>query len=127
MHPLRRLRRRIEKLGPYPSLLLVAVPLAVVEPLKLGIVVLAGQGHWLGGAIAMGCAYAVSLFITHWLFKVVKPKLLRLAWFARLWDWLVAWAATIRGWFAKFAKLARWRPRPRPRRALRPKVRPARR
>ena len=33
----------------------------------------------------MVCAYAVSLFVTHWLFVVVKPKLLTLPWFARAW------------------------------------------
>lgn len=79
------LRHRIERLPPYPSLLLVAVPLAVVEPLKLAIVFFVGDGHWIGGLIAMLCAYAVSLFITHWLFGVVKPKLMKLSWFAAFW------------------------------------------
>jgi hypothetical protein len=84
------LRRQIEKLPPYPSLLIVAVPLAVVEPLKLVIVFFAGEGHWIGGAIGMICAYAVSLFLTHWLFGLVKPKLLTIPWFARSWRWLVS-------------------------------------
>jgi hypothetical protein len=82
-------RRRIERLGPYPSLLLVAVPLAVVEPLKVAIVFFAGSGHWITGTIAMICAYAISLFVTHWLFRIVRPKLLRLPWFAAFWTWLV--------------------------------------
>ena len=84
------LRRRIERLRPYPSLLLVAVPLAVVEPLKVAIVFFAGSGHWITGTIAMICAYAVSLFVTHWLFRIVRPKLLRLPWFAAFWTWLIA-------------------------------------
>ena len=67
------LRRRIERLRPYPSLLLVAVPLAVVEPLKVAIVFFAGSGHWITGTIAMICAYAVSLFVTHWLLRIVWP------------------------------------------------------
>ena len=79
MRLLRLPRRRIERLGPYPSLFLVAVPLAVVEPLKVAIVFFAGSGHWITGTIAMICAYAVSLFVTHWLFRVVRPKLLRSA------------------------------------------------
>jgi hypothetical protein len=83
------LRRRIEKLRPYPSLLIVAVPLALVEPLKLAIVFFAGEGHWVTGAIGMICVYAVSLFLTHWLFGVVKPKLLTIPWFARGWRWFV--------------------------------------
>jgi hypothetical protein len=84
------LRRAIEKLPPYPALLILVVPLAVVEPLKLVIVFFAGEGHWLVGAISMICAYAISLFLTHWLFEVVKPKLLTIPWFARGWRWFVA-------------------------------------
>jgi hypothetical protein len=87
---LQRLRRRIEKLPPYPALLILAVPLAVVEPFKLVIVLFAGEGHWLTGAIGMICAYAISLFLTDWLFGVIKPKLLTIPWFARGWRWFVA-------------------------------------
>jgi hypothetical protein len=90
MRFLHRLERRIQRLGPYPALLLVAVPLAVVEPLKLAIVFMMGKGHWITGMIAMLCAYAVSLFITHWLFGVVKPTLLTLPRFAAVWTWLAA-------------------------------------
>jgi ABC-type transport system involved in cytochrome bd biosynthesis fused ATPase/permease subunit len=86
---LRYLRRRIEKLGPYPSLFLLAVPLAVVEPLKLATLFMVGSGHWITGSIAMLCAYAVSLLLTHVLFKIVKAKLLTLPWFAALWTWFV--------------------------------------
>jgi hypothetical protein len=48
-----------------------------------------GSGHWITGSIAMLSAYAVSLLLTHILFKIVKPKLLTLPWFAALWTWLV--------------------------------------
>lgn len=106
------LQRRIERLGPYPSLLLVAVPLAVAEPLKVAILFLAGSGHWIAGTIAMICAYAVSLFVTHWLFRIVRPKLLELPWFAALWCWLVAVWKTVSAW---------------PRRAFLPQRRVARR
>ena len=85
---LRSLRRCIERLGPYQSLLLVAVPLAIVEPLKLAVIFIAGDGHWITGAITMICAYAVSLFVAHWVFGIVKPKLLTLPWFAAFWNWL---------------------------------------
>jgi hypothetical protein len=87
---LRSLRHRIKGLGPYPSLVLVVAPLAVVEPLKLMTLFIVGSGHWITGTIAMLCAYAVSLFITHWLFRIVKPKLLKLPWFASAWRWLIA-------------------------------------
>jgi hypothetical protein len=85
------LRRQIERLPPYPALFVLAVPLALVEPCKLVIVVLAGEGHWLTGAIGMICAYVISLFLTHCLFGVVEPKLLTIPWFARWWRWFIAW------------------------------------
>lgn len=83
-------RKAIERLRPYPSLLLVAVPLAIVEPLKLGVLFFAGTGHWITGAIAMICAYAVSLFVTERLFVLVKPKLMELSWFAAGWTSFVS-------------------------------------
>jgi hypothetical protein len=83
---------------PYPSLVLAAVPLAVVEPLKLATIFIIGKGHWITGAIAMLCAYAVSLFVTHRLFAIVKPKLLTLPWFAAMWKRLVAVWNAVRKW-----------------------------
>jgi hypothetical protein len=87
---LRRLRRQIERIPPYPALLILAGPLAVVEPLKLATVFIAGEGHWIRGGLLMLFAYAVSLFVAHWLFVVVEPKLLTLPCFARVWARFVA-------------------------------------
>jgi hypothetical protein len=87
---LRRWRRQIERLPPYPAFLILAVPLAVVEPLKLATIFIAGEGHWITGGVVMLFAYAISLFVTEWLFVIVKPKLLTLPWFARAWAWFVA-------------------------------------
>jgi hypothetical protein len=90
MYDLRRLRRHVERLPPYPSLVLVMMPLAVVEPLKLATLFVIGSGHWITGMITMLFAYAVSLFVTHRLFGIVKPKLLTLPWFAGIWMRLAA-------------------------------------
>jgi hypothetical protein len=40
-----RLRRFIEGLGPYQSLVLLLVPASLVEPLKLVAIAVAGEGH----------------------------------------------------------------------------------
>jgi hypothetical protein len=85
-----RLRRSIERLGPYQSLVLLLIPTSLVEPLKLIAVAVAGEGHWVTGTIMIVVAYAASLFLVERLFRIVKPKLLTLPWFARLWDWFVA-------------------------------------
>jgi hypothetical protein len=97
-------RRRIERLPRYPALIILAGPLAVVEPLKLATVFIAGEGHWITGGLVMIFAYAVSLFVTHWLFKIVKPKLLTFRWFARAWTTFVSIRNKSRRWLAKSVK-----------------------
>lgn len=96
---LRSLRHRIERLGSYPSLFLVAVPLVIVEPLKLVVLFIAGDGHWITGTITMICAYGVSLFVTHWVFGIVKPKLMKLPWFVVSWNWLANLWRRVTAWF----------------------------
>lgn len=50
------LKRTIKNLGPYPSLLLLAVPTETVEPLKLVALAVAGEGHWITGtAMIVAC------------------------------------------------------------------------
>jgi hypothetical protein len=93
-HPL---RRSIERLSPNVSLALLAVPAALVEPLKLLAVIIFGTGHWITGTLMMAVAYALSLFAVERLFRIVKPKLLELRWFAAGWKRFVAvraWAAS---------------------------------
>ena len=84
---LARARRRLQQMGPYLSLLLLLVPLMLVEPLKLAALFIAGKGHWITGTGVLVGAYIVSLFFVERLFRVLKPKLLMLPWFAKLWHW----------------------------------------
>ena len=84
------LRRTIEGLRPYPSLLLLGLPMATVEPLKLAAVALAGKGHWISGTVMIASCYAFSLLVVERLFVIVKPKLLTIPWFARVWSRFVA-------------------------------------
>jgi hypothetical protein len=83
-------RRAVERFGPYQSLMLLAVPLCVVEPLKLVAVAVAGKGHWITGTGMIIVAYAGSIFVVERLFLIVKPKLLTLEWFAWAWTRFVA-------------------------------------
>jgi len=103
-HPqglLQSLRRFVKRLGPYQSLVLLLVPVSLVEPLKLVAVVVVGEGHWITGTVMIIAAYAASLLLVERLFVMVKPKLLRLPWFARLWDWFVAFRSKAMGLFRK--------------------------
>ena len=83
------LRHFIERLSPYQALTLLAVPVCLVEPLKLAAVAVVGEGHWITGAAMIAAAYAGSLLLVERLFLLVKPKLLRLRWFARLLAWVI--------------------------------------
>jgi hypothetical protein len=85
MTALASLRRRIQKLTPYFSLLILAVPVLIVEPVKFVAVVVAGKGHWLTATGMIIAAYVVSLVVVERLFRAVKPKLLMLDWFEKLW------------------------------------------
>src|SRR4051812_42005263 len=87
---LARVRRRLQKVSPYVSLILLLVPLLLVEPLKLVAVIVAGGGHWLTGMGMLVAAYAASLLMIERLFRVLKPKLMTIGWFAKLWSGFVA-------------------------------------
>jgi hypothetical protein len=82
-------RRSIEALGPYPSLFLLALPTATAEPLKLAAVAVAGKGHWITGTVMIVICYAFSLLVVERLFAIVKPKILTIPWFAKLWEGFV--------------------------------------
>jgi len=90
------LRSRIERLPPYPSLLLLGIPTLLVECTKLAAVVVAGQGHWLEGAVFLACAYGASALVTERLFVIVRPKLMTLPWFARIWRQVAVIYAKVR-------------------------------
>jgi hypothetical protein len=96
-----RTRRRLQKMSPYLSLVLLLVPLLLVEPLKLVAVFIAGKGHWLTGTGMLVGAYAVSLLFVERLFRVVKPKLMTLSWFARLWTWSTVFRHKVIPWASK--------------------------
>jgi hypothetical protein len=90
--------RFVRSLGPYQSLALLLVPTGVVEPLKLVAVAVAGKGHWITGTVMVAVAYAASLLLVERLFRLVKPKLLTLPWFARLWAWFVGLRGKLAAW-----------------------------
>lgn len=97
----RSVRRFIENLSPYQSLFVLAVPLAIVEPLKLVALLVLGEGHFIAGVLFMICAYAGSFVVTERLFTIVKPKLLTLPWFDKAWGWFVAVRDKLTQWLRR--------------------------
>ncbi|WLB24098.1 hypothetical protein [Bradyrhizobium japonicum] len=90
------LRQRIENLGPLPIAALIGGADGTVEPLKLVAVAVAGEGHWIAGTAMIVTCYLRSLFLVERLFIIVKPKLLIIPWFAKLWTTILA----VRSWIA---------------------------
>lgn len=87
--PAARLRRFIEGLGPYQSLILLLVPASLVEPLKLVAVAVAGEGHWITGTVMIVLAYAASLLLVERFIQDCKAEAIDAA-VARIWDWFIA-------------------------------------
>jgi hypothetical protein len=69
-------------------LLLLLIPVALAEPFKIVALFVAGKGHWFSGTAIICLAYAISLFVVERLFRIVKPKLLMMTWFATIWDFV---------------------------------------
>ena len=51
---------RLKGLALTRHLLVLAVPVSLIEPLKLAAVAIAGKGHWLVGTVVIVCAYAAK-------------------------------------------------------------------
>jgi hypothetical protein len=94
----RYIRSNVQRLTPYASLFLLAVPFMFAEPLKLVAVFIFGRGHLLAGLIVMLCAYLASALLVERLFKIVKPKLLTLSWFVIIWKKVVYARGTALRW-----------------------------
>jgi hypothetical protein len=88
------------------------LPIAIVEPLKIVTLFVAGNGHWLAGTGILIAAYGFSFGLIERLFKVLKSKLMTMNWFANMWTWFTAVPNRAWGWCQ--AMTGKWlRPSPR--------------
>lgn len=95
-------QRPVARLSPYASLVLILVPLLIVEPLKIAALLIAGKGHWLTGTAVMVAAYAASLLLVERLFRALRPNLMKLRWFARVWDWTRTRRTKLSAWLPRW-------------------------
>jgi hypothetical protein len=89
-----RLVQLIERLPPWATLIVFVVPIVVLFPIKLAGLWLLARGHWLVALATFMLAKLIGLGITAFIFDVTRDKLLQMAWFRRLYEW-VLW---LRGW-----------------------------
>ena len=92
--PLRAVKRwlaeRIAHLSPPVTLAVFLVPVLVLFPLKiLGAWLLVHQ-NWLGAAAVIVFGKLVGVGVTAFVFDVTRPKLLQMAWFRRLYEWVLS-------------------------------------
>src|SRR4029077_5155157 len=97
---LRRLRRWVTSLSPYPALALFGVPLVILEPVKPVAAWLAATGHFATGALLFVSGELLKLVLVERLFQLNKRKLMSIPAFAwcyvrisALREWLEATAA----------------------------------
>jgi hypothetical protein len=94
-----RVQRWILSLRPYPTLLLFAVPLTVLEPVKPLAACLVGTGHATLGLSALAIAEILKLVLIERLFSVSRDKLLSIPAFA----WGYGKYSTVKSWLMSFA------------------------
>lgn len=85
----------IERLPPYATLLVFAVPGLILFPFKLAGLWLIGAGHVVAGGLVFLLAKSVGLGVTAFLFHTCQPKLMQIGWFVRIYNLVLrlrAWA-----------------------------------
>ena len=101
-----RIEQWIALLPPYGALAVFALPTLIVLPLKLiSIWLLANGFYFTAGAIFLGAKVASTAFIAR-IFLLTKPALMRIAWFANGYNWLMPWKDAI---FARIRSSFTWR------------------
>jgi hypothetical protein len=97
----------IEDLPPWATLFVFIIPFLVLLPLKLLDVYLLAKRQWLAAIVVLIVAKLVGLGITAFVFDVTRDKLLQMAWFHRMYDWVI-W---LRGWAHEITEPVRERVR----------------
>jgi len=115
----------IGRLPPYVALITLAVPLVIIEPVKVFALFWTGTGHWVQGPVLLVLSYVLSILVVDRIYHAAHAPLMRIFWFKKLMTWLAAlrrrgmeWAkstaiwgaaarlikslrATVIGWFAR--------------------------
>ena len=112
----RRAQAVIATLPPYAVLVVLAVPLIGVEPLKILALIWLGQGRIVAGVVLMGIAYAGSFLLVERIYEAGHAQLMKIRWVAvileaitRIRRTVLAWARGTALWAAAMAVAARVR------------------
>ena len=85
------IKRGIENLPPWAALGVFIVPFIVLLPLKFLEVLFLAKRQWLAAGLVLVVAKLLGLGVTAFVFDATRDKLLQMAWFARMYGWVI-WA-----------------------------------
>ena len=81
---------RVDALSPAMTLIVFAVPVIPLFPLKLvGLWLLANE-YWVSAAIVIVLGKFVGLGVTAFIFDVTRKKLLQMGWFKKIYEFILA-------------------------------------
>jgi len=84
------LSERVDSLSPAMTLIVFIVPVLPLFPLKLVGLWLLAHEYWFSAVFTLMFAKFVGVGVTAFIFDVTRPKLLEMAWFERLYEFILA-------------------------------------
>jgi hypothetical protein len=90
------LAERVDQLSPAMTLIVFIVPVIPLFPLKIAGLWLLAHEHWMSAVFTILFAKFLGVGVTAFVFDVTRPKLLEMAWFERLYDFVMALRAKAR-------------------------------
>jgi hypothetical protein len=92
LHVVEAAEAQVARLPRFVILVLLLVPLAIAEPLKIYGLLQIGEEHVIRGLLILAAAYLASFLLIERIYEAGKPKLMTIGWFA----WLINFIAWIR-------------------------------
>lgn len=92
---LRQLEGFITRLPPYWALAFFAVPSTLLIPVKLIALYFVAHGHALAGLMTVAAAKVAGTALVARLFSLTRPNLLRITWFAWVYEKFIAFKARV--------------------------------
>ena len=84
------LAERVDALSPAMTLIVFIVPVIPLFPLKLFGLWLFANEYWVSAVVILVFAKFLGVGVAAFIFDVTRPKLLQMAWFEKLYGWLIA-------------------------------------
>ena len=84
------LAERVDTLSPAMTLIVFIVPIIPLFPLKMVGVWLLTQEYWMSAIVTILFAKLLGVGVTAFVFDVTRPKLLEMAWFEKLYEFVLA-------------------------------------